>query len=72
MTDISTTAPISIRRLSLSRLCFPRLEIGASLTSIPGLMSDALSMAYVDPYTGLRHQPQVVLDDDPEARDPNW
>lgn len=71
MTDISTT-PITIRRLSLPRLCLPRLEVGASLAAIPGLVSDALNMAYVAPYTSLRRQPQVVPDDDLEARDPTW
>jgi hypothetical protein len=72
MTDISTTAPITIRRLSLPRLCFPKLETGASLAAIPGLVSDALNMAYVAPYTSLRRQPQVGPGDDLEARDPAW
>ena len=72
MTDISTTAPITIRRLNLPRLSFPRLEIGASLAAISGLVGDALNMAYVDPYTSLRRQPQIVPDDDLEGRDPTW
>lgn len=72
MSDISSTAPITIRRLGLPRLCFPKLEIGASLAAIPGLMSDVLSMAYVDPYASFHRQPQVVPDDDLEARDPTW
>ena len=72
MTDISTIAPITIRRLNLPRLSFPRLEIGASLAAISGLVGDAFNMAYVDPYTSLRRQPQVVPDDDLEGRDPTW
>ena len=72
MTDISTTAPITIRRLNLPRPSFPRLAIGASLAAISGLMGDALKMAYVDPYTSLRRRPQIVPDDDLEGRDPNW
>ena len=72
MTDISTTAPITIRRLNLPRLSFPRLGIGASLAAISGLVGDALKMAYVDPYTNLRRQPRVVPDDDLEGRDPTW
>jgi hypothetical protein len=72
MTDISTIAPITIRRLHLPRLGFPRLEIGASLAAISSLMGDALNMAYVDPYTSLRRQPQVVPDGDLEGRDPTW
>lgn len=72
MTDISTTAPITIRRLGLPGLCFPRLEIGASLAALPGLVSDAFNMACVAPYASPRRQPQVVPEDDPEARDPAW
>lgn len=72
MTDISSTTPIAIRRLNLPRPCFPRLKIGASLAAIPGLMSDALNMAYIKPYTSLRRHPQVAPDDNLEARDPNW
>jgi hypothetical protein len=72
MTDVPTTAPITVRRLSLPRLSFPRLEIGASLAAISGLVADALSMAYVAPYTSVRRQPQVVPDDDLKGRDPTW
>ncbi|ANT53574.1 hypothetical protein [Mesorhizobium amorphae] len=68
MTDISTAAPTTVRRLNLPRLSFPRLEIGASLAA----MGDALNMAYVAPYTSLRRQPQVLPDDDLEGRDPTW
>lgn len=72
MTDISTTDPTTIRHLNPARLSFPRLEIGASLAAISSLVCDALSMAYVDPYTSLRRQPQVVPDDDLEGRDSSW
>ena len=72
MTDISTAAPITIRRLDLRRPSFPRFEIGASLAAISGLVADALNMTYVAPYTSLRRQPQVVPDDDLEGRDPTW
>ena len=72
MTDISTTAPITIRRLNLPRLSFPRLGIGASLAAISGLLGDAFKMAYVDPYTSHGRRPQVVPDDDLEGRDPTW
>ena len=72
MTDISTIAPITVRRLNLPRLSLPRLGIGASLAAISGLVGDAFNMAYVDPYTSLRRQPQVVPDDDLEGRDPTW
>jgi hypothetical protein len=69
MTDMSTKAPITIRRLSLPR---PKLAIGASLASICGVMSDALKLAYVAPYSSLHRQPRIVPDDDLEGRDPTW
>jgi hypothetical protein len=72
MTDIFTIVPITIRSPNLPRLGFPRLGIGASLAAISGLLGDAFNLAYVDPYTSLRRQPQVVPDDDLEGRDPNW
>jgi hypothetical protein len=72
MADISTTTPITIRRLKLPRLSFRRLAIGASLNAIAGLMGDAVNMAYVAPYTSLRRQGQIVPDDDLEGRDPTW
>jgi hypothetical protein len=72
MTDISTTAPSTIRRPNLPMLRFPGLEIGASLAALPGLVSDALKMACVTPYASPRRQPQIVPEDDPEARDPAW
>jgi len=72
MTDMSTTALITFRRLNLPRLSFPRLEIGASLAAMFSLVGDAINMAYVAPYTNLRRQPQVVPGDDLEGRDPSW
>lgn len=70
MTDITITAPITIRRLSLSRLSLPRIGMGQSLAAIARLLGDALNLAYVAPYTG-RPLP-VVSGDDLEGRDPNW
>lgn len=72
MTDVSTTPVVTGRRVSLPRPSFPKLEFGASLRAVFGLFSDALNMAYVSPYTGLRRQPQIVPDDDLEGRDPSW
>jgi hypothetical protein len=72
MTDISTMAPIAIRRSNLQRPNIPMLRIGASLTAISVLLGDAFNMAYVDPYTSRGRQPQIVPDDDPEGRDPTW
>jgi hypothetical protein len=72
MADISTAAPIAIRRLKLPRPSFPRLSIGASLAAIFDVMGDALNLAYVAPYASIRRQPQIVPDDDLQGRDPTW
>jgi hypothetical protein len=72
MTDVPTTAPITVRRLNLPRLSLPRLGIGASLAAISGLVGDALNMAYVEPFTIHRRRPTVVQDDNLEGRDPTW
>ena len=72
MTDISTTAAITVRRLVGLRPSFPRLEIGASRAAISSVVGDALKMAYVAPYTSRRRQPEVAPDDDLEGRDPTW
>ena len=72
MSDISTTAAITVRRLIRLRPSFPRLEIGASLAAISSVVGDALKMAYAAPYTSHRRQPEVVPDDDLEGRDPTW
>ena len=72
MTDMSTPAPITIRRLILPPPSFPRLEIGASLAAISSVVGDALKMAYVGAYASRRRQPEVAPDDDLEGRDPTW
>jgi hypothetical protein len=71
MTDISK-APIATRRPGLPRPGVPGLGIGASLREIFALWNDALKLAYVDPYTSLRRQPQVAPDDYLDGRDPTW
>ena len=72
MADISTVPPKAIRRSNLQRLNISMLGIGASLAAICSVMSDALKMAYVEPYTTHRRRPQVVPDDDLDGRDPSW
>ena len=72
MTDISTITPATTRRFKLPRPSYPRLAFGASLGAMFGLMGDAHRMAFVDPYTGPRRQPQIIPDDDLEGRDPTW
>jgi hypothetical protein len=72
MTEISTIAPVAIRRSNWQRPAIPRLGIGASLAAMFGLLGDAINMAYVEPYAIHRRRPQVVPDDDLEGRDPGW
>lgn len=72
MSDISSTAPISIRRSSLPRLTIPRIGVGAALGAIAGLFGHALNLAYVYPYASLGREPPVIPDHDLEGRDPNW
>ena len=71
MTDIFTTAPISIPRFGLPRPSLPTIGICASLAAIARLIGDALNLAYVDPYAGGRQQP-ASYDGDLDGRDPNW
>ena len=72
MSEVSTTAPIAIRRSDLKRLNIPTLRIGASFVAISVLLGDAFKMAYVDPFTSHRRRPPAVPDDDLEGRDPSW
>ncbi|CAN7527351.1 hypothetical protein [Mesorhizobium caraganae] len=72
MTDIATTAAITVRRLNRLRPSLPRLEIGASLAAIFSVMGDALKTAYVGAYASRRRQPEVAPEDDLEDRDPTW
>ncbi len=72
MTDISTIAATFIRRADATPQAVPRLPIAASFWAKFGLVGDAYRMAYVDPYTSLRRQPQIIPDDDLKGRDPSW
>ena len=72
MTDITTIAPITTRKLSLPRLPIPRVGIGASLAAIAELWGDGFNLSCVDPFTNLRREPPVIQVEDLEGRDPNW
>jgi len=65
--DISDDLAVTIRPLKL-----PLLTISASFDAIAKLIGDALNMAYVQPYSGLRRREQIVPDDDLDGRDPSW
>ncbi|WP_119389209.1 hypothetical protein [Taklimakanibacter lacteus] len=72
MTDLSTAAPIRIRRPGLKRPGLPGLAIGASLTGLLRLMGDAFRLAYVTPYAGPHRPKRTAAEDDLEGRDPTW
>ena len=72
MTDINITTAISLHRLSLPRLEFPKLGIGRVISEISNSIVQAFEMAYVAPFSALQRKPSIVFDEDLEGRDPNW
>ena len=72
MKVLTHTAPLSIRQFRLPRLRFPRLGLGATITAAPAGITQAYSMAYVEPFKNRQRQPLVLSDADLESRDPNW
>lgn len=72
MTDITNSAPITIRHLSLPRVKFPNLGIAATITAVSKGITEAFCMAYVDPFNALRRRLSIPDDVDLEGRDPNW
>jgi hypothetical protein len=71
VTDISTT-PTTARPLDLPRPGSPRPGIGASFAAIFGLLGNAITMAYVEPYAARHRRSRAVPDDDLQGRDPGW
>lgn len=72
MTDITTTAPISIGHPSPEHLEFPRLGIGRAAEAISKAIMLAFEMAYVAPFSTPQSKLQAAVKDDLEGRDPNW
>ena len=72
MTDISNAAPIIIRRLKLPQLVFRRLAIGATFNAMALLISKALDLTYVQPYSGLGRCRRASPEDELDDRDPSW
>ena len=68
MTVLVHNAPLAIRHFCLPRLRLPKLGIAAFSTSI----TQAYSMAYVEPFKTRERQPLISNDVDLEGRDPNW
>lgn len=72
MTDIITTAPVTISRPLLSAVKFPRFGIRAALAALTAGYGRALQMAYVDPYRSTTLQQTSAPEADLEGRDPRW
>jgi hypothetical protein len=72
MTEMSVFATNAVRRSNSLRLKISTLRIGASLASLFALLGDALTMAYVEPYTTHRRTPKDAPDENLQGRDPNW
>lgn len=72
MTDITTTAPISVRRPSLPAVSMPRFGIGRALAALCQGFGQAVRMAYIDPYRVSQTGPVAAPDPQLEGRDPNW
>lgn len=72
MTDHAPSDPLAIRHLCLPRLRLPKLSFGAAIAAVPTGITQANSMAYVDPFK-IREQQQMTFSDiDLEGRDPGW
>ena len=50
MTDLVSSAPLTIRHLRLPRVKFPKLGIGATIAALSTGIRQAFCMAYVEPY----------------------
>ena len=57
MTDLLTSAPLTIRRPHLPRIKFPKLGIGATIAALSTGIRQAFCMAYVEPYQTPRGSP---------------
>ena len=72
MTDIFTTAPITIRHPSLLRLQLPKLAIGRAISEISNAIMQTFEMAYVAPFRTTQTKAPIAFDAELEGRDPNW
>ena len=72
MTDLITSAPLTVRHPHLPRVKFPKLSIGAAIAALSAGIRQAFCMVYVEPYKTHQRQPLIFIDFDLEGRDPNW
>lgn len=72
MTFLVHSAPLAIRHLCLPRLGLSKLDFGAIIAAVSISITQAYSMAYVEPFK-TRERPRLMFSDpDLEGRDPNW
>jgi hypothetical protein len=55
---------------ALCHVCL--LGIGATIVAVSTSITEAYTMAYVEPFNIRRPQPLISSDVDLEGRDPNW
>ena len=72
MTDLITSATLTIRHPHLPRVKFPKLGFGATIAALSTGIRQAFCMAYVEPYKTPQRRPPIFIDFDLEGRDPNW
>jgi hypothetical protein len=72
MSDLVNSTPLTIRRLRLPRVRFPKLGIGATIVAVSTSITEAYAMVYVEPFNIRGRQPLIVSDVDLDGRDPNW
>ena len=72
MTDLITSAPLTIGHLHLPRVRLPKLGIGATITAVSTSIMQAYCMVYVEPFKAHGRQPLIFSDVDLEGRDPKW
>lgn len=72
MTDVTASVPLAIRHFRLPRAKFPKLGVGASITTVFLGITQAYRMAYVDPFKTQERRQMTFGDVDLEGRDPNW
>jgi len=72
MTVLVHNAPLAIRHIHLPRLRLPKLAQGATRASMLTSITQAYSMAYVEPFKTREPRPAISDDADLEGRDPNW
>jgi hypothetical protein len=72
MSDLVNSTPRTIGHRRLPRARVPKLDIGATIVAVATSITQAYSMAYVEPFKIRGRQPLIFSDVDLDGRDPNW